>query len=481
MPVKDLREWMDNVDKMGELLTVNGAHWDVELGVITDLYQQKPGTPALLFDEIPGYPKGFRVLSNSCMSMKRIAYSLEMPMNLDKIGMVKYWKDFTKEMEYIPPRVIENGPVFENIIEGSDINCLDFPSPKWHELDGGRFIGTAVMCITKDPEDGWVNFGAYRVQNSKDKDKLMMRCSPGRHGLTHMHKWWKMGKPCPVAIVVGMDPLLYMISGLEVPTGVSEYEYAGGIRKEPVDVVLGPKSGLPIPATAELVFEGEIHEGDLEAEGPFGEWTGYYAGGIKPEPVIRVTSILHRNDPIILGSSPAKPPSDTTYYRSPIRSAMIWNQLEGAGVDGIKGVWAHEAGAGRLLIIVSIKQLRPGHSKMAGMVASSCFAAAYCNRMTIVVDDDVDVTDTNDVLWATLTRMDPAVDLDVIKKCWSTRLDHIAYPADNRVFNNRVIIDACESYDNLSIAPPVATTTPGKAAEIRKKWPQLFQSEFFTK
>lgn len=474
MPVKDLREWLDVVEKMGELKKVDGAHWDLEIGVITDLYQQKPGSPALLFDNIPGYPKGYRILANSCMSMPRIAYSLEMSPDLDKLEMVKAWRKKLGEMEYIPPREVEDGPVLENVITGDDVNCWDFPAPKLHEFDGGRFVGTGVLCITKDPDDGWVNFGAYRVQNHDEK-RLGMRCSPGRHGLIHMQKWWEKGKPCPVAIVVGQDPLLYMISGIEVPTGVSEYEYAGAIRNEAVDVVKGPFTGLPIPAGAELVFEGEIHEGDLEEEGPFGEWTGYYAGGRRPEPVVRVKSISHRNDPIILVSSPAKPPSDTTYYRTPMRSAMIWNQMEGAGIDGIKGVWAHEAGAGRLMTVVSIKQLRPGHSRMAGYIAANCFAAAYCNRLTVVVDDDVDITNTNDVLWAMLTRCDPAIDLEVLKKCWSTRLDHIAYPEDQRMFNNRMVIDACTSFDKLKTAPPVATTTPGKAEEIRKKWPELFK------
>jgi UbiD family decarboxylase len=277
-----------------------------------------------------------------------------------------------------------------------------------------------------------------------------------------------------VAIVCGQDPLLYMVSGLEVPFDVGEYDYAGALRNEPYDVVAGPYTGLPLPAGGEIALEGEMFPDDKAPEGPFGEWTGYYAGGRAPEPIVRIKSISYRNDPIQLGSSPAVPPSDTTYYRSPIRSAMIWNQLEGAGVAGVKGVWAHEIGGGRLLTVVSIEQMHPGHARQAGLIAANCHANAYCGRMTIVVDDDVDPANINQVLWAVVTRADPAQDYEVIHRCWSTRLDSIAYPQEKRQFNNRVIIDACIPFERLDTFAPVATTSPALKAKILAKWPDLF-------
>jgi UbiD family decarboxylase len=473
MPVKDLREWMQKVDEMGELLQIDGAHWDLEIGAITDLYQQRPGSPALLFDKVPGFPKGYRVLSNSCMSLKRIAFSFEIPTDLSPEDTVLHWREKEKGMKFIPPRVVSDGPILENIETGKDINLLKFPIPKWHELDGGRFIGTACMVINQDPETGWVNFGAYRVQ-SDQSEWVTMRMSPGRHGLTIRDKYWKKGKPCPVAVVVGQDPLLYMVAGLEVPFNVGEYDYAGGIRNEPYEVVPGPVTGLLLPAAAELAFEGDMTPGDEAPEGPFGEWTGYYAGGVAPEPVIRIKSVLFRKDPIILGSSPAIPPSDTTYYRTPIRSAMIWNDLEGAGVAGVKGVWAHELGGARLFTVIAIEQMNPGHARQAGMIAANCHANAYCGRITVVVDDDIDITDLNRVLWAVTTRCDPVQDIEFIRRCWSTRLDPLAYPADSRQLNNRIVIDACRPFESRREFPPVATTSPRLKAEIMKKFPELF-------
>jgi 4-hydroxy-3-polyprenylbenzoate decarboxylase len=190
--------------------------------------------------------------------------------------------------------------------------------------------------------------------------------------------------------------------------------------------------------------------------------------------VVRVKAIAHRNDPIILGSSPAIPPSDTTYYRSPIRSAMIWNQMEGAGVSGVKGVWAHELGGARLFTVVAIEQMHPGHARQAGFIAANCHANAYCGRITIVVDEDIDPSDLNRVLWAVVTRADPALDFEILRRCWSTRLDFLAYPDGKRQFNNRVVIDACRPFERRDSFPAVATTSPGLRDKITQKWPDLF-------
>ena len=194
-----------------------------------------------------------------------------------------------------------------------------------------------------------------------------------------------------------------------------------------MQLINAPHTGLPVPATSEIIIEGEIPPNEVHPEGPFGEWTGYYAGGERDMPIIRVHSISYRNNPIVLGCLPGKPPNDNTYFRSPLRAAMIWDELERSGIPGITGVWSHEAGGGRLFNVVSIKQMYPGHSKQVGMAAASCPAGAYANRMVIVVDDDIDPTDTNEVLWALNTRADMIDDVDVMKRCRSTSLDPMAY------------------------------------------------------
>ena len=188
--------------------------------------------------------------------------------------------------------------------------------------------------------------------------------------------------------------------------------------------------------------------------------------------------MLHRDDPIVLGCIPGKPPNDNTFFRSPMRAALIWNELERAGVPGITGVWSHEAGGGRLFNIVSIQQRYPGHAKQVGMATASCHAGAYANRFVVVVDDDIDPTDTNEVLWALCTRTDVVRDIDVMRRCWSTGLDPMAYQGDGPgFFNDRMIIDACRPYDRLASFPAVARLDPTEAAEVRERWSALFTPE----
>jgi 4-hydroxy-3-polyprenylbenzoate decarboxylase len=367
--------------------------------------------------------------------------------------------------------------VLENQQTGANVDLMQFPAPIWHRDDGGRFIGTGNIVVMRDPDSGWVNSGTYRVA-AHDAQTAGLYMSPGKHGRIIRDKYWSRGEACPVAVCVGQDPLLLLLGGLEVDYGKNEFDVAGAIRKQPIELVAAPYTGLPIPATAEIVIEGEVPPGETRLEGPFGEWTGYYASGEKEEPIIRIKSISYRDNPIVLGCLPGKPPNDNTFFRSPLRGALIWDELERSGVPGIVGVWSHEAGGGRMFNIVSIKQMYPGHAKQVGMATASCHAGAYANRFVIVVDDDIDPTDTNQVLWALTTRTDVVEDIDVIKRCWSTPLDPMAYAGEEaRYFNNRMIIDACRPYDRIKTFPQVARTSDAEAQDLRAKWPELFTSE----
>lgn len=474
MLFNDLRDWIKESEKLGELKRVEHADWDLEIGVIVDLYQERMGLPALLFDKIKGYPPGYRILANSLTSIRRIALTLGLSPDSDAIEIVRVWLGYLRNSTLIPPKVVENGPVLENVQEKDDINLLSFPSPKWHEHDGGRFMGTGCLVIMKDPDSNWVNLGVYRVQVF-DERTLSVMISKGKQGSIIMQKYWERKQPCPVAISFGHDVLLYLVGGMEIPYGVGEYDVCGGIRGKPVQIIKGPKTGLPIPATAEIVIEGEIYPNQfVESEGPFGEWTGYYAGGSKPQPKITTTTVYHRDDPIMLGAMPRIPPNDDCYYRGFLRSAAVWDELEKAGVPGIQGVWAHEAGGGRFMLTISIKQLYPGHSKQAGLIGSQCHSGAYANRITIVVDEDIDPANTNQVIWALCTRTDPREDVEILKRCWSTRLDPMSYPDGARVLNSRMVIDACRPWERLETFPPVVTPSAELKNKVMKKWTDLF-------
>jgi len=466
---KDLRDWISAITDIGELKVIRGAEPKEEIGGIVDLYQRKMGNPAVMFDDVPGFPTGSRVLANILTSIPRINVALGLPAEQSEMELVQWWRRYMRDAPMIPPINVNDGPLRENILEGSDVNLHKIPTPVWHEHDGGAFIGTACLVIMKDPESNWINYGTYRIQTQGPNTATVM-ISPGKHGRILMQKYHERGEPCPVAVVVGVHPAVFMLSGLEIPYGKSELEAAGGIFGEAVEIIQMPKTGLPVPARAEIAFEGFIHPNDVMQEGPLGEWTGYYAGGSRPEPVIRIATMMHRNDPILLGAIPAVPPNDNTFYLGAYRCGAIWNQLEAAGIPEVKGVWAHEAGGSRFWTTVAIKQLYGGHAKQAGMIAAHCLAGAYCNRWTIVVDDDIDPTNVDEVIWAMCSRVDTREDIDIIEGGWSSALDPMCYDGDTDRRNGRVVINACRPFNRKETFPIVARSSKALDERIRAKW-----------
>jgi 4-hydroxy-3-polyprenylbenzoate decarboxylase len=278
-----------------------------------------------------------------------------------------------------------------------------------------------------------------------------------------------------MVVCVGQAPILGMVAGSSSKWGESELAKAGGRLGRPLKVVHGKLTGLPIPADAELVYEGFVPSTEVEArpEGPFGEWPGYYGSPSRPEPVLRVGAMYHRNDPILVGAPPAKPTYPGRARGNIANAANIWDALEAAGVPGIKGVWKLRGGGSRLINVISIDQQHPGHAKMAGLVATGCGPAAYLGRMTIVVDDDIDITDPAEVLWAMATRWDPKTQTDIIDGCWTGHIDPVVDPEKREVHdltNSRAIIYAVRPYHWKEEFPRVNEVGKSYADQIRSKW-----------
>ena len=480
---RDLRDWIDVLREQGELVDVRGASWDLQIGALIEIAcrESKGFPPALLFRDIPGYPGDRRVLGAQLVSPKRIAITLGLPTEIsNRQELAAACRRKLATMNLVPPALVKTGPVAANVLEGSDVDLLSFPVPRHHELDGGRFIGTAHCVITKDPDDGWVNLGTYRCM-VLGPDKFALHMSPGRDGrIMRDDKYFRRGEPMPVAIAMGADPALWLASISEVPWGTSEYDYAGGLKGEPLEVMPGPRTGLPIPARAEIVIEGICYPGELEPEGPFGEWAGYYANrGLLPvpEPVVHVLGVMHRDEPILTCAHPAKPPSDLSFPESVFRSATMWDQMEKAGVPGIRGVWCHEVGGARLFNVVSIEQHYAGHSRQAGMVASQCRSGVYIGRYTVVVDDDIDPSNLWEVVWAIVTRSNPERSIEITRWCRSSSADPAASPYlkdqesnPTNIYTSKAIIDACWPYEWRERACPVAQISPGLRKEMSAKW-----------
>lgn len=466
-PHLDLREFLARIEQAGELLTIPRVDWNLEMGTLAEAVNERPNAPAILFEDVLGYPKGFRTLSGSTNSMKRLAITLGFPVPAHPLDVVRAYRDRMKSHSPIPPRVVNQGPVLENVLSGKDVDVLKFPVPFLHELDGGRYIGTDDLVIMRDPELDWVNCGTYRVM-VHDAKRVGVWMSPGKHGRQIREKYFRQGKACPVLVSCGHDPLLFLAGGNELRFGLSEYDYAGGHRGIPFDVIESELHRLPMPAHAEIVLEGEMHPGETAPEGPFGEFTGYYAGGKSEQPVIRVQRIYHRDDPILTMATPMRPPSDFSYSKCVMKAGMIWDEVERAGVSGVKGVWCHEAGGARMFNVIAIKQAYAGHARQAALAAASCQSGSYLGRFVVVVDEDIDPTNLFEVLWAMCTRCDPAEDIDIVRKMWSGPLD----PRIPRgtTWNSRAVIDACRPFEMLQDFPPVARASPELRAKIEAKF-----------
>ncbi len=471
-PYQDLREYISAVSAMGELTTLKGVDWNVELGELTDVLVHQLNTPMVLFDEIKDYPPGFKVLVNFTGSYRRLALLLGLEDVETGVELVQAWRR-KRRQELEPPIIVKNSPVQECIMEGERVNLFKLPTPKWHEQDGGRYLGTASLTITRDPETGTVNLGTYRHQVIDEKTLGCFFNEPGRHALVHAQKYHQQGQSCPVAVVVGGDPLLFVFSSMHVQEGTSEYDCAGGFRGKPVPVFISDLTGLPLPATAEIIIEGELSVGDTVEEGPFGEWTGYYGAPSAQRPAIRVKRIMYRRDPIILGYSPCRPPSNNTLLRSLQASSVIWEALEGAGVPGVKGVWCHESGGGRLFNTVAIRQMYPGHARQAGLIASQCREAIRMGRYVVVTDDDIDIANLHEVVWAMSTRSDPHRSIEIIKRTLGGELNTAALPEEAH-YSSRAIIDACKPYEWMDRFAATVGVSSEREREIKRKWRELF-------
>ena len=476
---RDLREWIEQVDQLGEIKRLQGLTWQRDIGMVSTLLQRHDPAPCAIFEDIPGVRKGFRVLTNF-FGAKRANVTLGFEPGLSRLELSEAFLKVYKNPDNVPlPHVIvEDGPVLENVITGEAVDVTAFPAPQWHEEDGGRYIGTGSYAVTRDPDDGWLNQGTYRVM-VHDAKTLGMYISPGKHGRMHRDKYAARGERMPVCVVLGGNPMQFLLTGNEVPYGVSEYDVLGGLYREPVQCVRGRITGLPFPKDAEIVLEGYVDPHELREEGPLGEWTGYYASGARPEPVMHVEAIYHRNDPIIMGSVHELGPSEYARYRAITRSAMLKEALKAAGVPDVSAVWAHEVGGARMFVGVSIRQRYAGHSTQAGHIACQCQVGAYAGKYVVVVDDDIDVSNLEELLWAMCTRSDPATSIDIVKSAWSTPLDPRIPPEKRErgdYTNSRAIIDACRPYHWRDQFPKVNMPSKAIQAETRERFSWILES-----
>ncbi|MDY7038095.1 MAG: UbiD family decarboxylase, partial [Thermodesulfobacteriota bacterium] len=404
MAYKNLRDWIRTLEKEGELARIKAeVNWDLEIGGIAQENFDRRG-PALLFENIKDYRDTIctQFFTASLSKYSRIAMMMGLPGDTDTRKLIEIYRDRVKNP--VKPVKVETGAVKENIIGPDGVDLLQFPAPKWHHLDGGRYIGTFDGVVTKDPETGWVNVGLYR-RMIHDRNHTGITIIHGQHIWQHWRKHKKLGlKTMPVAMVNGWDPVLPMSTSASFPPGVCEYDMMGALRQEPVPLVKCETIDLEVPADAEIVVEGEISLDfdNFRFEGPFGEYHGYYASIGSSKPVITWKCMTHRDDPILQGTLEGVPVNESDLVTSVSWSAIYLEFLQ-QQMTGITGVYVDPSSN----VFVQVDNSYIGQPQQVAFALWGLGGSATLGKNIMVVDQDIDIFDLDRLAWAFATRVLP--------------------------------------------------------------------------
>ncbi|MBI4186589.1 MAG: UbiD family decarboxylase [Chloroflexi bacterium] len=402
MPFKDLREFIARLEKEGQIQRIKEeVDWNLEAGAIIRWANEK-GLPAPFFEKIKDYPDGYRIFGSPLGTQKRLAIAMDMDPNASVKEMQEEY--LKRKQKPIKPALVKDAPCKENIYLGDKVDLLKLPVPFQHLCDGGRYLGTWHATINKDPDTGWANWGMYRhmLQN---RNTLGIEAGPYTDfGKIHAQKYLARNKAMEVAISIGPEPISTFIAASCQPYGVSEVDIVGGIRGEPLKIVKCETVDLEVPATSEIVIEGEIRPGDEMEEGPFAEFTGYMVTLRCPRPVIRVKAITYRNSPILTMTCMGMPVIDDNVLNevslaADLKEVLLTRGLPVTGVSLFKEVcWT--------LAVVAVKV---PYANVASDIAHVLWAsrAGFALTYIIIVEDDVDPFNMGEVFHALATKCHP--------------------------------------------------------------------------
>jgi len=419
MPYRDLRDFIQALDKAGELKRIPfEVDPDLEITEFADR-AVKSGGPALLFEKPRGH--SVPVLINAFASMRkmeialevdsvetvarRISEYLEMRMPEGLIGKLKMLPKLA-EMGFFP-KTVSTGPCKE-VIRTADLSLLDYPILKCWPEDGGRFI-TLPMVFSRNPDTGKRNCGMYRMQVF-DERTTGMHWQTHKQGAEHYRRLIKLGKATrmDVAVAIGSDPAVMYSAILPLPPDLDEMMIAGFLRGKPVEMVKCETSDLEVPANAEIVLEGFVELGELRTEGPFGDHTGFYSLA-DDYPVFHLTCITTRKQPIYAATIVGPPPMEDFYMGKAIE--RIFLPLMRLQLPEVRDISMPAEGVFHNLMLVSIRKSYPGHARKV-MHAIWGLGQAMFTKCIVVVDEEVDVQNVREVAWKALNNIDPERDIE---------------------------------------------------------------------
>jgi 4-hydroxy-3-polyprenylbenzoate decarboxylase len=426
--IEDIQDFISELEKNGELKRVK-TQVDTELEIAEIMRRQMYSNgPAILFENIKDYE--MPILANAFGSMKRLEIGLEMK-NFEEIGQrivdmtkmdipsgilnkIKKLPELSKMTESFP-KLEANGPVTE--ITSNNASFDDLPILKSWPDDAGRFI-TLGLVATRHPETKVRNLGVYRIQII-DSTHALMHWQKHKRGAHHSDISKEKGEKIPAAIIIGGEPATVFSSIAPVPEGLDKYLFAGITRKKGIKMVKCKTNDLEVPANAEMVLEGYVDPSDLRDEGPFGDHTGYYTP-VESYPTFTLTGIMRRKNPIYVTTVVGKPILEDAYIGKVIeRSFLPLIQMFHPEVVDFS---MPAAGWFQGLAIISIKKRYPGQAKKV-MMGLWGMGQLSLTKMFVVVDEDINVHDMNDVIWAITTRADAARDTTIINNTPTDTLD----------------------------------------------------------
>jgi UbiD family decarboxylase len=367
----------------------------------------------------------FPLVTNLFADRRRYAAALGVPLE----ALAEEW--LRRGERRIPPRLVTKAPVTEVVLTGDDVDLGRLPIIRHFSEDAGPYITNGIV-VAKDPDTGVRNASFHRMQ-WKTRNRLGTSLHSRRHLWDYARRAEERGEPLPISVVIGAHPLFHFGAGLwKGPIDVDEYDVAGGFFGEPLEIVAGVSVPVEAPAHAEIVLEGRILPGLREPEGPFAEFTGY-ASERSTRHVFEVTAILHRRNALYQDIAAGISAEHTTLLAVPQEARLL--RVLRANFPTVKAVAYPQSGTCRLHCYISMKVAAEGQAKNAALAA---FGDDLALKLVIVVDEDVDVTREDEVLWAVATRMQADQDLSVIPNAMGAILD----PSTRNGTTAKVVIDA---------------------------------------
>ncbi|MCG7548690.1 4-hydroxy-3-polyprenylbenzoate decarboxylase [Pseudoalteromonas sp. Of7M-16] len=456
MKYKDLREFIELLEKQGELVRVSQPiSTKLEMTEIADR-TLRAGGPAILFEN----PEGFDipVLANLFGTPKRVAMGMgqtdvselrevgkllaflkepEPPKGIkEAIGQIPVFKQVLN----MPAKEVKKAPCQQVVLTGDQVDLTKLPIQHCWPGDAAPLI-TWGLTVTKGPHKKRQNLGIYR-QQLLGKNKIIMRWLSHRGGALDFQEWCKEhpGKPYPVSVALGADPATILGAVTPVPDTLSEYAFAGLLRGSKTEVVKSISNDLQVPASAEIVLEGYIEQGEMAPEGPYGDHTGYY-NEVDDFPVMTVTHITHRENPIYHSTYTGRPPDEPAILGVALNEVFV--PILQKQFPEIVDFYLPPEGCSYRMAVVTMKKQYPGHAKRVMMGVWSFLRQFMYTKFVIVCDDDVNARDWNDVIWAITTRMDPARDTTMIE---STPIDYLDFASPVSGLGSKMGMDATNKW-----------------------------------